>query len=190
VTPPFLVLLAALGAGTPAPGPAASPQVVLETTKGEIVLELDRAKAPLSVDNFLAYVKSGHYDGTLFHRVIPGFMIQGGGMDKSMRPKEGAGREPVRNEAANGLKNTRGTVAMARTSDPHSARAQFFINLADNRALDHRDSSVQGFGYAVFGRVVSGMEVVDAIAKVRTTSHGPHDDVPVEAVVITRARPK
>jgi cyclophilin family peptidyl-prolyl cis-trans isomerase len=161
------------------------PRVALHTNLGTITVELDAERAPKTVANFLAYVAQGHYDGTVFHRVIPGFMIQGGGFDRALqlRPTNA----PIPNEADNGLKNVRGTIAMARTQDPHSARAQFFINLVDNPHLDHRDRSAQGWGYAVFGRVVTGMEVVDAIANVPTTRVGPLRDVPVEPVVIERA---
>jgi peptidyl-prolyl cis-trans isomerase B (cyclophilin B) len=161
-----------------------NPVVLLKTTKGDIKIELDKAKAPATVENFLAYTKDGFFDGTIFHRVIGGFMIQGGGFDKEMKQKKTRG--PVKNEADNGLKNTRGTIAMARTSDPHSATAQFFINLVDNAFLDHKDKG-QGYGYAVFGHVTEGMDVVDAIAKVATTTKPPHADVPVEPVVIESA---
>lgn len=170
---------------TPAAGEPANPEVLLETSKGKIKLELFRRNAPLSVENFLGYVKDGFYDGTVFHRVIPGFMIQGGGMtaDMAEKPK----KAPIRNEANNGLRNLRGTLAMARTGDPHSASSQFFINVADNRSLDHRGQSVEGWGYAVFGRVIGGMDVVDAIVAVPRGDRGPHQDVPVEPVVIRRA---
>ncbi|BBD77470.1 peptidyl-prolyl cis-trans isomerase [Hydrogenophilus thermoluteolus] len=166
-------------------GASRAPRVALHTNLGTITVELDAERAPKTVANFLAYLVKGHYDGTVFHRVIPGFMIQGGGFDRELqlRPTN----TPIPNEADNGLKNVRGTIAMARTQDPHSARAQFFINLVDNPHLDHRDPSPQGWGYAVFGRVVAGMEVVDAIAKVPTTRVGPLRDVPVEPVVIERA---
>jgi len=158
-----------------------NPQVRLVTSKGDIVLELDAAKAPKTVGNFLEYVRSGQFDGTIFHRVIPGFMIQGGGFTAEMQQKPT--RPPIPNEAANGLHNGLGTVAMARTSDPNSASAQFFINVADNAFLDHHDNSVKGFGYCVFGKVISGMNVVKAIAKVRTIR-----DVPAEPVVIKSAK--
>jgi len=150
---------------------------------GDIVIELDADKAPESVENFLAYVDAGFYDGTVFHRVIPGFMIQCGGMTADMKRK--SCREPIRNEAANGLKNVRGSVAMARTSDINSATSQFFVNLADNAFLDH---GKRDFGYAVFGRVAEGMDVVDKIAAVETGSVGGHGDVPLKAVVIRSAR--
>ena len=162
-----------------------TPQVDLHTSAGVIRIELDAAKAPLSAENFLAYARAGHYDGTVFHRVIKGFMVQGGGMDADMRQKPT--RAPIRNEANNGLRNTRYTLAMARTSDPHSATAQFFINTVDNAFLDFRAENAQGWGYAVFGRVVSGTEVVDAIEAVRTGRKGFHDDVPLEPVTIERA---
>jgi peptidyl-prolyl cis-trans isomerase B (cyclophilin B) len=162
-----------------------NPQVDLHTSAGVIRVELDADKAPLCAENFLAYARSGHYDGTVFHRVIKGFMVQGGGMDTDMRQK--STREPIRNEAANGLRNTRHTLAMARTSDPHSATAQFFINTVDNGFLDFRAENAQGWGYAVFGRVVSGSDVVDRIEAVRTGRKGFHDDVPLEPVTIERA---
>ena len=160
-------------------------QVELQTSKGNIKIELDEEKAPESVRNFVEHVKRGHYDGTVFHRVIKGFMIQGGGFEPGMRQK--ATGTPIRNEANNGLKNARYTLAMARTSDPHSATAQFFINAADNAFLDHKSESSQGWGYAVFGRVIEGAEVVDAIEKVQTGSRSGHGDVPLEDVTIQRA---
>ncbi|MHB1360321.1 MAG: peptidylprolyl isomerase [Rhodocyclaceae bacterium] len=159
--------------------------IKLTTNHGAITLELDAEKAPQTVANFLAYVESGHYDGTVFHRVINGFMIQGGGMGVGL--KEKPTQAPIENEANNGLKNDRGTIAMARTSDPHSATAQFFINLADNDFLNHRAPSGQGWGYCVFGRVVDGMDVVDQIKGVKTGNKGFHQDVPVEDVVIEKA---
>jgi peptidyl-prolyl cis-trans isomerase B (cyclophilin B) len=159
--------------------------VQMETSAGTLRLELDDAKAPASVANFLDYVQRGHYDNTVFHRVIPGFMVQGGGFEPGMKQKSTA--RPIANEAANGLKNLHYTLAMARTSDPHSATAQFFINTADNAFLDFRSETAQGWGYAVFGRVVAGNEVVDAIERVRTGRRGFHDDVPLEDVVIHRA---
>ncbi len=159
--------------------------IKLTTNHGVITLELDSEKAPKSAANFLAYVESGHYDGTIFHRVINGFMIQGGGMSVGMKEKDTL--EPVENEAANGLKNERGTVAMARTNDPHSATSQFFINVADNDFLNHRAPSGQGWGYCVFGKVVDGMDVVDAIKNVKTGNKGFHQDVPVEDVIIEKA---
>ena len=159
--------------------------IKLTTNHGVITLELDSEKAPKSAANFLAYVESGHYDGTIFHRVINGFMIQGGGMGVGMKEKDTL--EPVENEATNGLKNERGTVAMARTSDPHSATAQFFINVADNDFLNHKSPSGQGWGYCVFGKVVEGMDVVDKIKNVKTGNKGFHQDVPVEDVIIEKA---
>ena len=177
-----LALIAALA---PAPTMAADPQVRLETSHGAIVLALDAAKAPATVENFLAYVDAGHYDGTLFHRVIPGFMIQGGGFDRDFHQKEV--REPIQNEAGNGLRNLRGTIAMARTNDPHSATAQFFINSVDNAFLDHTGENPQGWGYAVFGRVTEGLEVVDAISQVKTGTKNGHQDVPAEPVVLLKA---
>ena len=163
-----------------------NPQVELSIKNhGTITLELDRAKAPKSVENFLAYVKKGHYDNTVFHRVIPGFMVQGGGFEPGMQQKPTAGE--IENEANNGLKNDTYTVAMARTSAPHSATAQFFINIANNGFLNHTAPSAQGWGYAVFGKVVAGTEVVDKIKAVKTGRKGFHDDVPLEDVVIEKA---
>ncbi|MDM0012071.1 peptidylprolyl isomerase [Variovorax sp. J22P168] len=163
-----------------------NPQVELHIKdRGVITLELDQDKAPKSVENFIAYVEKGHYDNTVFHRVIPGFMVQGGGFEPGMSQKP-SGAE-IQNEANNGLKNDNYTVAMARTSAPHSATAQFFINVADNGFLNHTAPSAQGWGYAVFGRVVGGKEVVDAIKTVKTGRKGFHDDVPLEDVVIEKA---
>lgn len=159
--------------------------IKLHTNFGVIALELDAEKAPESAKNFLAYAEAGHYDNTIFHRVIDGFMIQGGGFEPGMKQKPT--RAPIENEAANGLKNDRYTIAMARTQAPHSATAQFFINVADNGFLNHTAPTLQGWGYAVFGRVVKGTEVVDAIRKVATGRRGFHDDVPVQDVVITKA---
>jgi peptidyl-prolyl cis-trans isomerase A (cyclophilin A) len=171
-------------AAAPTTAPAAkAPHVLLETSLGNIDIELDAAKAPVTVENFLGYVKSGQYDGLVFHRVIPGFMVQGGGFTPDMQQK--STRAPIKNESNNGLANRRGTIAMARLSDPDSASAQFFINVADNGSLDYPRAS--GSGYAVFGKVVSGMDVVDKIAAVRTTRRGPFSDVPMQAVVITKA---
>ena len=153
--------------------------------RGVITLELDQDKAPKSVANFLSYVASGHYDNTVFHRVIPGFMVQGGGFAPGMQQK--GTQAPIDNEAANGLKNACYTVAMARTGDPHSATAQFFINVADNDFLNHTAPTAQGWGYAVFGKVIEGQEVVDAIKAVPTTRKGFHDDMPRDDVVIERA---
>jgi peptidyl-prolyl cis-trans isomerase B (cyclophilin B) len=160
-------------------------KVLLKTNQGDITLSLDSAKAPKSVANFLEYVKSGHYDGTIFHRVINNFMIQGGGMTAGMKEKS-SGKQ-IENEANNGLKNDRYTVAMARTSDPHSATAQFFINVNDNDFLNHTAQNAQGWGYAVFGKVTDGRDVVDTIRKVKTASSGFHQDVPTEDVVIEKA---
>jgi len=160
-------------------------KVRLTTSKGPIVLELDDENAPATVKNFLQYVRDGHYDNTVFHRVIDGFMIQGGGMAPGMKQKPT--RAPVANEAGNGLKNRKHTVAMARTSDPHSATAQFFINIADNDFLDHKGPSPQGWGYAVFGKVVEGADTVDKIRTVPTGRSGMHENVPTEDVVIHKA---
>jgi peptidyl-prolyl cis-trans isomerase B (cyclophilin B) len=195
----FLVLGFAAGAQPPPenspappdrvpPAPSKTPQVMLHTSQGDIVLELDAEKAPLTVANFLQYVDDGHFNGTIFHRVINGFMIQGGGFTRDMAQKTTRG--PVRNEADNGLKNKRGTMAMARTADIHSATAQFFINVADNTFLDHTSSDPRGFGYCVFGRVIEGMDVVDRIKSVPTGHHGPHGDVPVEPIEIIEASRK
>ncbi|WP_423197627.1 MULTISPECIES: peptidylprolyl isomerase [unclassified Cupriavidus] len=160
-------------------------KVQLQTNQGNIVIELDAEKAPKTVENFLAYVRKGHYDNTIFHRVIKNFMVQGGGFEPGMKQKETDA--PIDNEAANGLKNDRYTVAMARTNAPHSATAQFFINVVDNDFLNFTAPTPQGFGYAVFGKVVEGTEVVDAIKAVRTGSSGFHQDVPLEDVVIQKA---
>jgi peptidyl-prolyl cis-trans isomerase B (cyclophilin B) len=159
--------------------------VRMDTSAGTLRIELDDEKAPLSTANFLSYVHKGHYDGTVFHRVIKGFMIQGGGFEPGMKQKPTDA--PIRNEAGNGLKNKRHTLAMARTSDPHSASAQFFVNTVDNDFLDFRAENAQGWGYAVFGRVVEGAEVLDRIENVRTGRKGFHDDVPLEDVRIERA---
>jgi len=167
---------------TPAPGKVL---VKLETTKGDIVLELFKDKAPVTVANFLSYVKNGHYNATIFHRVINGFMIQGGGFDMTMHEKPTGA--PIKNEADNGLKNSLYTVAMARTSDPNSASAQFFINVKENRNLNHYGKTEQGWGYAVFGKVVDGTRVVDEIKGVATGSRGPFDDVPLQPILIKKA---
>jgi peptidyl-prolyl cis-trans isomerase B (cyclophilin B) len=159
--------------------------VEMTTSKGVIELELDAKNAPITVANFLEYVKSGHYDGTIFHRVIPGFVIQGGGLQSGMTEK--ATGTPIENEADNGLKNLTGAICMARTNEPHSATSQFFINLKDNSFLDHTEKSATGWGYAVFGRVVSGMDVVEAIAAVPTGNAGYHSDVPLEDIVLEKA---
>jgi peptidyl-prolyl cis-trans isomerase B (cyclophilin B) len=161
------------------------PRVKLVTSQGDIVVELESTAAPKTVDNFLAYVKDGYYDGTIFHRVIAGFMIQGGGFDADMRRK--ATRPPIPNEADNKLPNRTGTIAMARTADPHSASAQFFINVKDNGFLDHRGKTAKGWGYCVFGKVVAGMNVVRTIEKVPTTSRSGMRDVPTSPVVIRLA---
>jgi peptidylprolyl isomerase/peptidyl-prolyl cis-trans isomerase B (cyclophilin B) len=168
----------------PAVGQPANPRVLIETSKGNIIVEVFPNNAPQSAANFLSYVKSGFYDGLAFHRVIPGFMIQTGGMTPDMVEKpKGA---PIQNESDNGLKNLRGTLAMARMGEPHSASSQFFINVADNAFLNHRGKSFEGWGYAVFGQVVDGMNVVDAIVEVPRGNRGPHGDVPVEPIVMTR----
>ncbi len=183
VLPVLLSLAAVLAAG---PGFAQTPQkpvrVKLVTSMGDIVLELYPDKAPATVANFLQYVKEGHYNGTVFHRVINGFMIQGGGLDADLNPKPT--RPPIQNEADNGLKNEPYTIAMARTTAPHSATSQFFINVADNKSLNHRDKTPAGWGYTVFGRVVEGREVVDKIKAVPTTDQGMHQNVPKPPVPI------
>lgn len=164
---------------------ATNPQVRLTTNYGEIILELNQEKAPKTVANFLSYVESGHYNGTIFHRVISNFMIQGGGFDLDFNQKPT--QEPVENEADNGLSNKKGSIAMARTMDPHSASAQFFINVKDNDFLNHSAKNAQGWGYAVFGEVISGMEVVEKIKDVPTGSKQGHQDVPVDEVTIETA---
>lgn len=179
-----LGLIVAVAAAAADKGSGA-PRVRLATSMGDIVIELDPEKAPKTVENFLGYAQGGFYDGTVFHRVIDGFMIQGGGFTEDMTQKPTG--EEITNEADNGLKNKRGTVAMARRGDPDSASSQFFINTANNRPLDHTGKSPQGWGYAVFGQVVEGMDVVDAIAKVKTGTKGGFQDVPVETVVIRKA---
>ena len=163
-------------------------QVVMETTKGTIELELDAAKAPQTVENFVSYAKAGFYNGTIFHRVIPGFMAQGGGFSPAMEQRPT--REPIQNEASNGLKNARGTIAMARTGDPHSATAQFFINVVDNQMLDFTAPEGPGWGYAVFGKVTKGMDVVDTIVGVPTTTMGPFGDVPQDTIEIKKVEVK
>jgi peptidyl-prolyl cis-trans isomerase A (cyclophilin A) len=177
-----MALFASLTMGSVALANAA-PQVSLQTSMGVIVLELDQEKAPLTVANFLQYVNSGHYKGTIFHRVIDGFMIQGGGFDKNMAQK--SVNKPIKNEAQNGLRNSNYSIAMARTGDPHSATAQFFINVGDNAALDYPGRD--GFGYTVFGRVIKGMDVVDKIKAVPVGDKGPHQNVPLTSVVIESA---
>jgi len=161
------------------------PRVTLSTNIGDIVVELNPAKAPLSSANFIEYVQSGQYNGTIFHRVIDNFMIQGGGFDQNMQQKPT--RAPIQNEANNGLKNSRGTIAMARTGDPHSASSQFFINVKDNAFLDHTSPTPQGWGYTVFGQVVEGMDVVDKIKVVQTGNMGGHQNVPTQPIVINQA---
>ena len=180
-----LIFVAATFGGTQAAF-AENPKVVLETSKGKIVLELYLEKAPETVINFLNYVDEKFYDGTIFHRVIPNFMIQGGGFTADMKMKDT--RPPIDNEADNGLRNERGTIAMARTSDPHSATAQFFINTVDNDFLNYRNKTSQGWGYAVFGRVAEGMAVVDAISGVKTGTRGPYRNVPTDPVLINKVK--
>jgi len=181
-----LVGLVSFASAEASAGPADNPVVVFDTTMGPITIELDPAKAPITVENFLKYVDAGFYDGLIFHRVIPDFMVQGGGFDERMNEKTKGIRGPIKNEASNGLSNKRGTISMARTSDPDSASSQFFISVADNsRSLDPRPGSA---GYAVFGKVVSGMDAVDAIVKVDRGRRGQHDDVPTKPVVIKSAK--
>jgi peptidyl-prolyl cis-trans isomerase B (cyclophilin B) len=168
-----------------AQGDSVLPQVKLETNHGNIIIELNSEKAPKTVDNFLSYVESGFYNGTIFHRVIKDFMIQGGGFTEEFKQKEV--NSPIKNEANNGLSNERGSVAMARTGDPHSATAQFFINTVDNNFLDFRGENGPAWGYAVFGKVTEGMDVVDKIREVSTGSKGPHQDVPSDDVIIITA---
>ncbi|UQB43455.1 peptidyl-prolyl cis-trans isomerase [Thiomicrospira microaerophila] len=165
---------------------AENPQVLIETNKGSMIIELYPNEAPISVENFLSYVNSGYYDGTIFHRVIGNFMIQGGGFDTDFNRKPT--QAPIQNEADNGLQNRIGTIAMARTNDPHSATSQFFINVANNNSLDFREKTPRAWGYAVFGRVTDGMRTVNQIRGVPTTSHQGHQDVPIEPVIIERAR--
>ena len=165
---------------------AANPKVEMETSKGKFVIELFPDKAPETVKNFLNYVETKYYDGTIFHRVIPKFMIQGGGFTSDMKQKSAGA--PIKNEADNGLKNDRGTIAMARTGDPHSATAQFFINSVNNDFLNHKSKTQQGWGYVVFGKVISGMDVIDAISAVKTVTRGRFRDVPAETIEIRSAR--
>lgn len=179
----FVFLLSLIAATT---AYAANPKVELKTSMGAVVLELYPYNAPKTVENFLQYVKDGHYDGTIFHRVIPGFMIQGGGFGANMQEKKT--RPAIRNEAGNGLRNAVGTVAMARTADPHSATAQFFINVSENDFLDFKSPDDKGYGYTVFARVTAGMDVVAKIVQVPTATVGPHQNVPRQPVVIERAR--
>ena len=172
-------------AAQPTATTSSMPRVTLSTNMGDIVVELNPAKAPLSSANFIEYVQSGQYNGTIFHRVIDNFMIQGGGFDQNMQQKPT--RAPIQNEANNGLKNSRGTIAMARTGDPHSASSQFFINVKDNAFLDHTSPTPQGWGYTVFGQVVEGMDVVDKIKVVQTSNMGGHQNVPTQPIVINQA---
>ncbi len=193
---PFAVVLAAIlslvlfstlkGPSSMNDETTSNPQVLLETTMGNITIELDAQKAPITVSNFLAYVDDGYFIDTIFHRVIPNFMIQGGGITADMQDKPSK-HKPIQNEANNGLKNDRGTLAMARTGDPHSATSQFFINHNDNAFLNFSSETPQGWGYAVFGKVIDGMDVVDAMAKVQTGNSGGHQDVPVETITMTGA---
>ena len=177
-----ILVLASIGVATANSGDKV--MVEMHTSKGLITLELDAEKAPVTVANFIEYVNSGHFDGTIFHRVIPGFVIQGGGLESGM--KEKPTQAPIENEADNGLKNVTGSICMARTNDQHSATSQFFINLKDNQFLDHTEKSPQGWGYAVFGQVTGGMDVVEAIAAVQTGNAGFHQDVPVEDIVVEK----
>jgi cyclophilin family peptidyl-prolyl cis-trans isomerase len=182
----FLVLATLIPQGVRAQDPKpGNPIVVLDTTMGEITIELNRERAPVSTENFLQYLRDGHYDGTLFHRVIKGFMVQGGGYTPEYERKPTRG--PIRNEATNRLRNQRGTVAMARTDAVRSATAEFFINTVDNAKLDYRGMTPDEYGYAVFGKVIAGMDVVDAIEGVKTGRVGPFDDAPLQSVVIKRA---
>ncbi len=184
----FIASFLAVGMAAAEPNASAgdaAPKVELKTNKGTIVVELDPQAAPKTVENFLAYVNAGQYDGTLFHRVIKEFMIQGGGFNASMVQKPV--KAPIQNEADNGLKNDKGTIAMARTMDPHSATAQFFINTDDNDSLDHQAKNTRGWGYCVFGKVVEGMDVVETIENQKTTSKMGHQDVPVESIAIEKA---
>jgi peptidyl-prolyl cis-trans isomerase B (cyclophilin B) len=181
-----LAIFLLIAVPSPSPAADASPRVQMVTTQGTLVIDLDAEAAPKTVKNFLAYVKEGFYDGTIFHRVIAGFMIQGGGFDADMRRKPT--RPPIVNEADNGLSNRTGTIAMARTSDPHSATSQFFINVKDNHFLDYRSKTAQGWGYCVFGKVVAGMNVVQAIEHVPTTFRAGMRDVPKTPVVIKQVK--
>jgi len=182
----FGVLSVLMAAANTYAAEGGNPVVIMKTSMGDIKIELDKAKAPVTVENFLGYVNDKFYDGTIYHRVIPAFMIQGGGFDKDMNQKKT--KAPIKNEASNGLKNTNGTIAMARTSDPNSATAQFFINTKDNVFLDYKNDTPQGMGYAVFGKVVDGMDVVKKIEQVKTASKGPYENVPVTPVVIESIR--
>ena len=178
----LFIILGAIAPLIPLSALAQNPQIEVKTSMGNFTLELYQDKAPKSVANFMQYMKEGFFKDTIFHRVIDGFMIQGGGFDRKMQQKPT--RAPIDNEAGNGLKNDTGTIAMARTSAPHSATAQFYINVADNVALNHREPTPQGYGYAVFGRVTKGMDVVMRIAKVTTGSSGPYQDVPTKPIII------
>jgi cyclophilin family peptidyl-prolyl cis-trans isomerase len=182
----MLAFLAVAGTTNAAESSASGPQVVLETSKGNIVIELFTSKAPLTVNNFLSYVDDKFYNGTVFHRVIPNFMIQGGGFTSDMKQKRT--KAPIKNEADNGLKNDRGTIAMARTQDPHSATSQFFINTVNNDFLNYKSQTRQGWGYAVFGQVIKGLEVVDMMSGVKTGSQGRFRDVPAQPIIILKAR--
>ncbi len=188
VTACIVMWLASSPGGAFAQEPPANPRVVIETSMGDITVELLRSAAPVSVANFLTYVQAGYYDGTVFHRVIRNFMIQGGGFTEDLERKMDGLRGGILNEATNGLENQRGTVAMARTAAPNSASSQFFINVEDNGSLDHRNTTQRGFGYAVFGRVSEGMDVVDDIRGVATHTANDMDDVPRETVLITTIR--
>ena len=183
--PVFIAATIFIGGLALAQTPAANPKVLLKTSKGDMTLELYAAQAPITVKNFLTYVNDKFYDGTIFHRVMAGFMIQGGGLTADMSEK--VSRPAIKNEAGNGLKNHRGTIAMARLPEPDTASSQFFINLVNNDGLNHKDNSVEGFGYCVFGKVIAGMEVVDAIAKVPTGNKRGHANVPIEPVTILSA---
>lgn len=187
IIPGVLLCFASTFAGAAAPtatGDSIVTTVSMQTSKGTIVLELDAEKAPVTVQNFVEYAESGFYEGTIFHRVIPNFMVQGGGFEPDMSQK--TARENIKNEADNGLKNELGTIAMARTPDPHSASSQFFINAKDNDFLNHRSKTPDGWGYCVFGKVVEGLDVVKAIEAVPTTTRGGHQDVPAENVIIEK----
>jgi cyclophilin family peptidyl-prolyl cis-trans isomerase len=186
----MLASMVVLAAGFPGAAPAAgkgNPMVVLSTSMGDIKIELYSDKAPITVKNFVDYAKAGYYDGTIFHRIIPGFMIQGGGLTADMQDKRQGQRPPIKNESENGLKNETGTIAMARTSVPDSATSQFFINVKDNTALN-RESAADKVGYAVFGKVVEGLDVVKKIEQAKTASKGPHQNVPVDTIVIKSAK--
>jgi peptidyl-prolyl cis-trans isomerase B (cyclophilin B) len=182
----FPFVLTCIGAAPSADTGSGETRVLIDTSKGSVLVAIYAGRAPLTAENFLHYVRSGFYEGTVFHRVVPGFVIQGGGFTPEMKEKPGSG--PIQNEADNGLSNERGTLAMARTRDPHSASSQFFINLADNSFLNHKGKNLQGWGYTVFGKVLEGMDVVDSIAKEKTTTRGPYQDIPEEPVIILKTR--